>query len=252
MVREKMFRWIVRGMFWCGFAYAYFAIWRQHLFAPYKFLLENLFLAYVPIELSLRLGETTRWFIFWPIFVVWLFFYPNAPYMLTDLFHLALRNPYILRADGTRTGLLMPDMSIWLTFLDMAACTLAGTLVGILTLHRTASVLLLRFGRKTVCWQTMLVLAISIVASVGIYIGRFPRLHTVHLVTRPLETVRCLMAIWDMRLVAFTVILTLMQMFIWFLLMLIRLPPEGRLGTLASSRLSAQTAFLKAEKGTRP
>ena len=222
MTRERLFRWIVRAVFWCGLAYVYFAVYRQPVFKPYRFLLENLFLAYVPIELSFHLEETTRRAVFWPLFVVWFFFYPNAPYMLTDFFHLALRNPYIVRADGTRTGLLLPDMKMWLMFLNLAACALVSTFVGILTLHRTVSVLLRRIGRKSAWWKVALVLAFTVIASVGIYIGRFPRLHTAYLVTRPYETAKCIATLWDLRLVAFAVILTAIQMFVWGLLMLIR------------------------------
>ena len=221
-MRENLFRWIVRGIFWCGLTYVYFAIYRQTSFADYRFLLENLFLAYVPIEMSFHLGKR-HGIIFWSVFVVWIFFYPNAPYMLTDFFHLALRNPYVLRSDGTKTGLLKSDMSIWLTFLNIAACALMSTFVGVLTLHRTVCVLLIRLGRNTIYWQTIFVLAFSLVSSVGIYIGRFQRFHTVHLVTQPFETVRCLMTIWDVHLMMFMVILTMIQMLIWGLLMLARL-----------------------------
>ena len=238
MTRERLFRWIVRAVFWCGLAYLYLAVYRQAAFRPYRFLLENLFLAYVPIELSFHLEETTRRAVFWPVFAVWFFFYPNAPYMLTDFFHLALRNPYVVRADGTRTGLLLPDMKMWLMFLNLAACALVSTFIGIHTLHRTAAVMLRRVGCKSAWWQAAIVLAFTVVASVGIYIGRFPRLHTAHIVTKPYETVKCLATLWDLRLVAFTVILTATQMFVWGLLMLVRLPPSrhegGRYGILSA------------------
>ena len=230
MTRDRLFRWIVRAVFWCGFVYVYFAVYRQPVFKPYTFLLPNLFLAYIPIELSFHLEETTPRLVFWPIFAVWFFFYPNAPYMLTDFFHLALRNPYIVRADGTRTGLLMPDMKMWLVFLDLAACALVSTFVGIHTLHRTAAVLLRRVGCKSAWWQAAVVLAFTVIASVGIYIGRFPRLHTAHIVTKPYETAKCIATLWDMRLATFTVILTATQMFVWGLLMLVRLPPSRHEG----------------------
>ena len=67
-------------------------------------------------------------------------------------------------------------------------------------------------------------LAFTVIASVGIYIGRFLRVHTAHLVTRPLETAKLLSTLWELRLVTFTAILTATQMFVWGLLMLVRLP----------------------------
>ena len=165
MTRERLFRWIVRAVFWCGLAYGYLAVYRQAAFRPYRFLLENLFLAYVPIELSFHLQETTPRRVFWPVFVVWLFFYPNAPYMITDFFHLALRDPYILRTDGTRPGLLLPDMKMWLMFLNLAACSLVSTFVGIQTLHRVVSVLLRRQGWWGIWRHVALMLAFSAIAS---------------------------------------------------------------------------------------
>ena len=124
MARERTFRWIVRGVFWTGLLYTYLAIFRQPAFAPYRFLLENLFLAYVPVELSFHLEGKTPRVVFWAVFAVWFFFYPNAPYMLTDFFHLALCYPYILRPDGARTGLLRPDMRMWAMFANMSALAL--------------------------------------------------------------------------------------------------------------------------------
>ncbi len=227
MARERTFRWIVRGVFWTGLLYTYLAIFRQPAFSPYRFLLENLFLAYIPVELSFHLEEKTPRVVFWTVFAVWFFFYPNAPYMLTDFFHLALCDPYILRPDGARTGLLRPDMRMWAMFANMSALALFCTFVGILSMHRVVSVLLRRFGRRTMCWQAALVLAVTTAASVGIYLGRFPRLHTAHLVTRPVETAnKLLSSIWDLRLLEFVVMLTALQMAVWGLLLLLRAAPS--------------------------
>ena len=117
---------------------------------------------------------------------------------------------------------------MWLMFLNLAACSLVSTFVGIQTLHRVVSVLLRRQGWWGIWRHVALMLAFSAIASVGIYIGRFPRLHTAHLVTQPAETVRRLATLWDLRLVTFAAILTAMQMFVWGLLMLVRLPPRIR------------------------
>ena len=237
LARETMFRWVVRTVFWCGLIYIYFAVYCRPTFGPYRFLLANLFLSYVPIELSFHLEEKTSSHVFWPVFVVWFFFYPNAPYMLTDFFHLALRNPYILRPDGTQTSLLSSDAQIWFMFLNLSSCALASTFIGIMTMHRTISVLLLRLRRKTVWRQATLVLVVTVTVSVGIYIGRFPRLHTIHLVTQPIKAIKCLVVVCDMRCMLFTVIMTAVQMFAWGLLMLIRLSPQSApMGCIGSTR----------------
>ena len=232
MARERTFRWIVRSVFWTGLLYTYLAIFRQPAFAPYRFLLENLFLAYVPVELSFHLEGKTPRVVFWAVFAVWFFFYPNAPYMLTDFFHLALCDPYILRPDGARTGLLRPDMRMW----AMCSRSMWGfsrqrgrmrfIRKRVRSSGRSKVSLLQRFGRWTMCWQAALVLVVTTAASVGIYLGRFPRLHTAHLVTRPVETAKLLSSIWDLRLLEFVVMLTALQMAVWGLLLLLRAAPS--------------------------
>lgn len=57
------------------------------------FLVWNVILAWVPVLLALSVdemekqGRVWRWK-FWAAALVWLFFFPNAPYILTDLKHL--------------------------------------------------------------------------------------------------------------------------------------------------------------------
>ena len=61
----------------------------------FLFLAWNLFLAWVPVLLSTWMVhlQASRWkhLYFFGIFIVWIFFWPNAPYLLTDLLHLRQR-----------------------------------------------------------------------------------------------------------------------------------------------------------------
>ncbi len=66
----------------------------------YIFLIWNLFLAFIPWWLSNFIKtqkNITCHFI--PLIVLWLLFLPNAPYILTDLFHLRVRQPFPLWYD---------------------------------------------------------------------------------------------------------------------------------------------------------
>lgn len=82
-------KWEIRG---------FFVAWMLYLFFrardPFSFLLLNTFLGYIPIEISFHLGRQRSAWLFWPLVIIWLLFYPNAPYLLTDLFHLSLLQPY--------------------------------------------------------------------------------------------------------------------------------------------------------------
>ena len=60
----------------------------------FLFLVWNLFLAVIPFALSTLLGTARgplRARLLVPVGAAWLLFFPNAPYILTDLFHLERR-----------------------------------------------------------------------------------------------------------------------------------------------------------------
>jgi hypothetical protein len=63
----------------------------------YLFLVWNLFLAWIPYLAALYIGRSVRkrkaWPLLLPALLVWFFFLPNAPYLITDLKHLHYRPP---------------------------------------------------------------------------------------------------------------------------------------------------------------
>jgi len=58
----------------------------------YVFLIWNLILAFIPYGITTLVISNEKvknsQFSFWPLFVCWFVFIPNAPYIITDLFHL--------------------------------------------------------------------------------------------------------------------------------------------------------------------
>lgn len=89
------------------------------------FLIWNVFLAFVPFWVSEYLKKQTLNIKQLPLFAIWLFFIPNSPYILTDLFHLKLRAGVPLWYDLSIIlsfaviGLILffrsfMDMTIWL------------------------------------------------------------------------------------------------------------------------------------------
>ncbi|MCX2186927.1 MULTISPECIES: DUF1361 domain-containing protein [Limosilactobacillus] len=204
------------------------SVWRIRLFfwvliillklfaqAPYDFMALNTFLGYVPIELSFHLKRFNdrRALAFWLLLIIWLIFYPNAPYVMTDLFHLSWLHPHT-----SINGILRSDPVIWLNFAMMMVCALACLLVGTVTLDQTAR----QLTRLTTPHQPRLrylwIVIFMTMASIGIYIGRFLRLHSIYLLFTPTWSFRQLWSIWSGRTAAFVAIMTILQLIVYWLL----------------------------------
>jgi len=137
----------------------------------YRFLIWNLFLACIPYAISTALllynnKINSKLFIALPLFV-WLLFFPNAPYIVTDLFHLFPKDNVPFWYD---LGLLFSF--IW-----------NGLIIGFISLQDVQLILNKFFG-KIYSW---LITIISIVlASFGIYLGRFENRNSWDIFTDPL------------------------------------------------------------------
>ena len=125
-------------------------------------LVRNLMLAWIPLVFA-SMAYGFSWsrklvFLIVPLFAfVWLIFFPNAPYMLTEFQHLRL---------NAATAPLWYDvlMLIWFAWI--------GLLLGIYSLYLMQEIVA-RIFRPTVGW--LFTLAVTVLSSVGIYLGRFLR-----------------------------------------------------------------------------
>lgn len=127
----------------------------------YSFLIWNLILAWIPLFFAsiLLLQQQTRTlnkatiFILWGL---WLLFYPNAPYIITDLVHLK-----------PRTGI-----PFWFDQILIMSFILNGLLVGFLSLSMIESIIVAKYKR----WKgSLFVIIISFLSGFGIYLGRYER-----------------------------------------------------------------------------
>ena len=89
----------------------------------YRFLDWNLFLAWIPLALALAALASSRHgrgFLTFVLGILWLLFFPNAPYMLTDFIHLRQSPTTPLWYDGLMissfawTALLLGLVSLYL------------------------------------------------------------------------------------------------------------------------------------------
>jgi uncharacterized membrane protein len=133
------------------------------------FLFWNLALAWVPLVAALALDDvrSTPLGLQLPLLGLWLVFFPNAPYLVTDLIHI---DP----ADHTAIGLL-GDAAL-------VAVAPVGLALGFSSLMLVERSVRERFGGRLALTVSVLSL---VLASLGIYLGRVVRLNSWDLLTRP-------------------------------------------------------------------
>lgn len=140
------------------------------------FLIWNLFLAWIPLGLAYLVEDLWRQRLIekWGVMAgvgIWLLFFPNAPYLITDLIHLKAA----------------PDHLIWYDALMSFSFALAGLLTGLYSLlkvHRLVEHIWNDFR----AWVT--ISGCLVLSSYGVYLGRFGRWNSWDLITNPFSLVR--------------------------------------------------------------
>lgn len=138
----------------------------------YGYLVKNLFLAWIPFGIAYityAISLTRRaLFVVLPIGTfLWLIFFPNAPYILTDIQHL-------LRDSG--------DAPVWYDVMMLVWFAWTGLFLGIISLLVIHEVVRREFGAFT-GW--VFVILVSCLGSLGIYMGRFLRWNSWDILQNP-------------------------------------------------------------------
>lgn len=186
--------------------------------SPFNFMVLNVFLAYLPIEFSfwVQYFADRRSLAFWALLVLWLVFYPNTPYVMTDLFHLSWLHPHT-----STTGILRSDPKMWLTFALMVLSAFSCAIFGTVEMTRISRLLEKMLTPKITGFHLIWIALFSFLAGVGIYIGRFLRLHSIYLFITPSWFFKQLLSIWSWPMLEFVLIMTLLQLLIYWCLQMI-------------------------------
>ena len=136
----------------------------------------NLFLAWVPYVCSvwaavLHRVSPGRWWMLLLPGVFWLVFFPNAPYIVTDFYHLQER----------------PPMPLWYDIGLLATFAWTGCFLAIASL-RTMQFLVGTHANRWVSWVFVAV-ALGL-SGVGVYLGRFDRWNSWDLFLHPHKVLR--------------------------------------------------------------
>lgn len=138
----------------------------------FLFLIWNLFLATIPFAITSYLITLKKlnWFSFGLSAFVWLLFLPNAPYIITDLFHLRLS----------------PTKIIWLDVLVISSFTISGLFLFYLSIIDFKIILNKQF--KTF-WQPLFY-SLFFLSSFGMYLGRFLRYNSWEILNHPQRIIK--------------------------------------------------------------
>ena len=177
----------------------------------FVFLLWNLFLAWLPVLFALlaRRGSASR-LGRWLWGGLWLLFFPNAPYLLTDLLHLGQ----------------IGRVPIWYDLIMLLAFALAGLFLGFASLFWLHNLVATSWNRFTGWLFVVVALGLS---SFGVYIGRFLRWNSWDLFFNPTILLRDLadhLLVRNQFLETAVVTLLLTAVFIGTYLIIFALPPQ--------------------------
>jgi uncharacterized membrane protein len=135
----------------------------------YRFLAWNLFLAWVPLLFAAAaFARARRRFdgLTVVLLVLWLLFFPNAPYMLTDFIHLSDR----------------PTAPLWYDALMLSSFAWTALLVGFASAYLVQAVVRSVVGQA---WSWCVVAGAFALASFGVYLGRFVGFNSWDALVRP-------------------------------------------------------------------
>lgn len=181
------------------------AIYAKNL--HYSNLVWNLFLAWVPYGLSMATAAVGRLFprLGWLLVIpgmVWLAFFPNAPYIVTDFYHLSWR----------------PPVPLWYDIMLISAYAFTGCFLAIASLRTMQSLVEQALGQVIGWFFAAGALGLS---GLGVYLGRFGRWNSWDLLLNPKAVLKdiafqALNPFENLRFIGFTVMFTaILFVFYW-------------------------------------
>lgn len=138
----------------------------------FLFLNWNLFLAFLPwlfstiliIYPNLQKSKLT----ISGLVISWLLFFPNAPYILTDLFHLRLKS----------------SMPIWFDLVLILSFAWVGLMFGYLSLWDIEKIISQKIGAR---FMPVISICLLFLGSFGIYVGRYLRWNSWDIIREPFQ-----------------------------------------------------------------
>lgn len=158
-----------------------FGIYHYHLEGPD--LVWNMFLALVALDFLLVSYYISKKVVRGLGAILWLFFYPNTFYMLTDIVHMQFTSTVL----WNKTSLIL--------YMLYVSSILFGVLCGIESVKN----IVLTFKLKNYYLRLLFIGVLSFISSFAIHIGRYARLNSWDIFTRPKTVISEILDVvsWD-------------------------------------------------------
>ncbi len=141
----------------------------------FVFLIWNIFLAFIPFAISSYILpywiKKDNRILFFLTTCIWMLFFPNALYIVTDLIHLQLQT----------------SIPKWFDAVILFSSAILGLLLAFISLRKVEHLLTHFISSRKVNVITFLILAIS---SFGVYLGRFLRWNSWDILQNPFELLK--------------------------------------------------------------
>ncbi len=135
----------------------------------------NLLLAFIPLLISscmLYFKVLQKRTLYWvTLGIVWLLFLPNAPYMLTDLYHLPEFN----------------EAPMWFDLILLLSFAWTGLIWANRSLHQMEKIWVEKFPRFPLVYFTG---AVIFLCGLGVYVGRYWRWNSWYVLSEPITILR--------------------------------------------------------------
>lgn len=132
----------------------------------FSFLIWNLFLAAIPLYMSYKALQSSSKSTIIAYSLIWLLFFPNSMYIITDLFHLKNR----------------PDIPLWYDLMLLFSAAMNGIILGLLSIINMEKVF---HGFRNKKLKKLATLAVFVLCGYGIYLGRYERWNSWDIVAQP-------------------------------------------------------------------
>jgi len=136
----------------------------------FLFLVWNLFLAWIPYWIAISLNRfyklSNSKILAGGLIMSWLLFFPNAPYIITDLLHLHSRHP----------------IPFWYDMMLIVSFAWTGLMLGLISLHEVRIFIKKMYSEK-VSW--IFTIGSTMLCGFGVYLGRCLRWNSWDILTKP-------------------------------------------------------------------